>query len=103
MTEKIPSGENEIKESEVVEALKTKGKEAPEAFTLLTNWAKQEEKKVKTVEENIDLTRRSARLYLAAGYLAEALATMEDAWQDAFNAGFDNLCEEIEMEIADMK
>lgn len=99
MIEKFGSPENKfITDEEVIEALRMKGKEDPETHALLLKWTKQNEaeaNKVNTSKANIECTIKQALLYKEAGYIAEALESLENAQLAAFNEKETELYQQI--------
>lgn len=105
MSEKIPSPETkEIQEREVIDALKAKGNEDPEAHALLLRWTEQEKRRAGSgLEDQIKVVIRQARLYREAGFVDEALDTLEDAALRAWNEQLDLLHTKILREIDNVK
>ena len=99
MSEELPFLEKkEITPERIIEALKL-GIDKPEVFQLLQEWTKQEEKKVATSEDRINLDRKRARVYFEAGYTEEAVNSFEAALEQAWNEQRIGLYNEISAEM----
>lgn len=105
MPEKIPPSEKkEIRDQEVIEALKSRGSEDPEVHALLFRWTEQEKRKAGSgLEDQIKVMIRQARLYREADCADEALDTLEDAALRAWNEQLDLLHAEILREIDNVR
>ena len=99
MLEKFGSPENKfVTDQEVIEALRAKGNEDPETRTLLLKWTEQNEaeaSKTNTSKDNIECAVKQALLYKEAGYIEEALDTLEDARLAALNEEETDLYQQI--------
>jgi len=94
----------EITDKELVEGLRSRSIDDPELHKLLEKWTEQEEKKVENKPEaTIRFNVRRGKLYAEAGYIEEALDTLEGARIQAFNEQRTELYNEIidEMETMD--
>lgn len=70
----------EIPESIVIKVLKEKGIEDTDSVILLNEWTEQEEVKAGTDPMgHITLERKRGRLYLAAGFVTEAVESLKQA------------------------
>ncbi|MDP3731148.1 MAG: hypothetical protein Q8R34_01490 [bacterium] len=99
MKEQLPLPEKkEITDEQIIDALKL-GVEKPEVFKLLQDWTKQQEEKVKTHEDRINLDRKRAKVYLMSGYKEASLESLEAAYEQAWNEQRTELCREILDEI----
>lgn len=85
----------EILEETVIEILKKYGLDNFEAMTLLDKWSAQEEviaDKAPTKESNviahINLDRKRARLYFAAGFNFQGIVSLKQAAWQALGAGY---------------
>ncbi|MDP3764579.1 MAG: hypothetical protein Q8Q95_03075 [bacterium] len=99
MLEKFNSPENKfITDQEVIEALRTKGNEDTETRALLLKWTEQNETEannINTSKANIECIIKQALLYKEAGYVAEALESLENAQLAAFNEKETELYQQI--------
>lgn len=96
----------EVSDQELVDALKSKGIENPEAFQLLQSWIKQGEKNVaeaNTPEATIEFNRKRARLYIDAGYVQEGLEVLEGARMQAHNERREELFSQIMTEMDEIE
>ena len=89
MAERIPNQEFSELEVRLIQKLKEKRTEDPEARELLQGWLDDEEAKanrINTSRANIELNLRRAKVYYAAGLIDEALenlaAVMEQSSQE---------------------
>lgn len=107
MPEKFPSSES-VNRQELIEALRTKGIKDPETRELLQKWAEAKEAEVMAknnaeasdnVRAAIEFERERAKLYFEAGYINEALDTLEDARLQAHQIGDQELYNTIMAEM----
>ena len=105
--EKFPTSEKkEVSDQELIDALKSKGVEAPEVYQLLQRWTEQGEKEVVEVnnpETAIEFNRKRARLYVEAGYVEEGLEVLESARVQAWNEQREELYNQIMIEMDEIE
>ncbi len=95
---KFEDENSEISEKDLVAALK-KGAEDFDSRKLFEDWTRQEEAKVKEPIDAIQFNRKRGRVYAQAGYMDEAVESLEDALDQAFYEGRDDMVIEIGTEI----
>jgi hypothetical protein len=91
----------ELLKQQVIDELKTKGQEGPEALEIYGRWFEEEQEKANaldTPEANIDFLLKTARLFKEAGLYA-ALDHYEDARIQAWHMQNDGLYQDIEDEM----
>lgn len=93
-------------EQQLINILKEKGSENPEAISLLISWTIEQKKQVERSDDPeapIQLNLRRARLYLKAGYVNNALENFEAAKIQANNEQREELCQAITEEMKEIK
>ena len=103
MPEKFPSPEFSQEELRLIAKLKERGLEGAEARQELLAWTEVQEgeaSEINTSRANIEFNMKRAKLYLAAGFKAEAWDVLESVRMQAHNEGEADLYEEA-MRIMD--
>ncbi len=95
-------GGREIKDSEVIKALKEKGIEDEGTRKLLMSWNEWWEMRISTPRQNVKFSLTKAKLYRAAGFLDEAWESLEVARMEANELSEDALRLEAETIMDDM-
>lgn len=88
----------EIKKTDVIESIKSKGVSNPETISMITAWTLQEEARVareNTSRATIVFNIERADLYVAAGDIQGALECLEDARLQAHNENETDLYQQI--------
>jgi len=93
----------EIPDQELIDLLKERGAEDPEVRRLLIDWTIKKETAIEKSEDyclgQINLNIERGHLYLAAGYIDEAIESLDDAATQAWNEYRDELYQKIIEEI----
>jgi len=94
MPEKFPTQEFSPEEQELILKLRERGVDDEKTKEALLNWTEAQEIKanaINTSRANIEFNIRRAKLYYAAGFMAEAWDVIESVRMQSANEGEDDL------------